>query len=1496
MERKILKTTIAIMLIITLSAINFISVGAGIVSYAVDNIVAMEKTNHDNVGFSAYLKNDKGEKLANSSLDINSESIKLYLNVEVRKEGYFNGKIKLKDANFEFISSENEYVNKVTKDTINLNQINAGSSPEIEVIVKPTIKGNFDLGLLNMESKLDLEGIYRDSTEKDIKVSGKDTVQISYVSIKPEENVVNNLEVITNKIGMYNGEEKRIVQVKAKLGMKDGIYPVKHITSQINVPQINDEEPQIEHKVTLKGMQNYKYNYEKNMVTIEIDNDANTQNEIKWAKDGNEEVILTYIYDKDVLIDNEMIASKEEITLHDGKTLSAQEVNVIINKDVEKDGIITLDEKVEGLLYKGKVYAGVDKEYTTNTQIQVNLDKLAETVYVNENETSIPSKYKTTTINKKELISLLGENGKLEISTKIGDLTRGIMTITRTTEEDENGNIVVEYPKDVSNIIIRTTKPQNAGNLNLKHSKVIEAKYKDQIRNASELITTLDGRYEAKGSTKGIIEKIETKTELKETTTEASLELDRDNLITVSENKEVQIKATLKSNAEQYDLYTNPTFEIEFPADVTEVKVNSINKIYGEEFTEIKPSQTVVNGKHVIRVELKGTQTEYKEEAIEGTQILINANITLNNKATSKTDTMKMTYTNENANQYKDLAEFGTEIVNMSIVSPKGMITVNNMKDLEIETIGEQEKVEKQLDINKEAKQVRVESEIINNNEAQVNQVGILGKFATDSQENNLHAVLKSGLNIESADIQDAKIYYTENENANTDIANNENGWQEQATPNAKKYLITIPDMQVAEDLKVSYDMEIPANLEYNQKASESYEVQYVQSDTGVAQLVNSTIIGLATQEAPEEEKIETVESKKPEEIPTEDISVTLEMDGYSGNITGNIDVGGNTSYIATIKNNTNSEQKNIKLTWKLPEELGIISQLLFSDEAYSKFNDPNYTGEEDIKELDNDKEITIESIPANSSFKVYILVEASQIKDASKPFSIQATVQNGEKTYNSPKVDGQIKNVKLFTASLSASKENEYVKAGDEIEYTIKLKNNNDIIINSLSLEDNIPEGLSITSIKVGNEQEQVPDSNYVMLPINFAPGEEKEVKISTIVNYKQNREDETITNKASLYISNSEEIPTNEVSHEILANKGSGITSNEVVNEDGSISYTYKINGMAWEDENRDGQRQDNEARLAGIRVQLLNVKTNEIAKNPQGENITAITNDAGNYTLDKVSNGEYIAVFEYDTSTYALTNYSTDRNRTSNVVAKKANINGEEKTYGVTDTIQISDNNISNVNIGLAKSQKFDMKLEKFVSKIVVQNSEGTQTYNYNDETLAKVELYRKAVQGANVIIEYKIRVTNEGELEGYVKNIVDYLPNDLTFSSEINSDWYKEGNNVYNNTIGNKKLAPGESKEVTLTVTKTMTEDNTGLINNLAEIAQDYSGSSVTDINSTPGNKTQGENDLGSADVIISVRTGENLMFGTLVVIALGILSVTAIFIYKEIKFKKEEKII
>ena len=39
------------------------------------------------------------------------------------------------------------------------------------------------------------------------------------------------------------------------------------------------------------------------------------------------------------------------------------------------------------------------------------------------------------------------------------------------------------------------------------------------------------------------------------------------------------------------------------------------------------------------------------------------------------------------------------------------------------------------------------------------------------------------------------------------------------------------------------------------------------------------------------------------------------------------------------------------------------------------------------------------------------------------------------------------------------------------------------------------------------------------------------------------------------------------------------------------------------------------------------------------------------------------------------------------------------------------------------------------------------------------------------------EYAITVKNEGEVEGYTKKIVDYMPKELEFSTELNNSWYK-----------------------------------------------------------------------------------------------------------------------
>ena len=236
------------------------------------------------------------------------------------------------------------------------------------------------------------------------------------------------------------------------------------------------------------------------------------------------------------------------------------------------------------------------------------------------------------------------------------------------------------------------------------------------------------------------------------------------------------------------------------------------------------------------------------------------------------------------------------------------------------------------------------------------------------------------------------------------------------------------------------------------------------------------------------------------------------------------------------------------------------------------------------------------------------------------------------------------------------------------------------------------------------------------------------------------------------------------------------------------------------------------------------------------------------------------------------------------------KEIELNGNKKQMASTDIIEVTNNNISNINIGLTQLQEFDLQLDKYVSKIVIQNKAGTTVKEYDNETVAKAEIDAKKINGTTVIVEYKIKVTNAGKVPGYARKIADYIPNDLKFSSELNKDWYQTGNALYNASLANEVINAGESKEVTLTLTKAMTENNTGRTNNTAEIAEAYNDLGLSDTNSTPGNKKQGENDMGSADVIISIKTG-GIVYVSIAVAVVTVLAGAAFIIIK-IKNKKE----
>lgn len=180
---------------------------------------------------------------------------------------------------------------------------------------------------------------------------------------------------------------------------------------------------------------------------------------------------------------------------------------------------------------------------------------------------------------------------------------------------------------------------------------------------------------------------------------------------------------------------------------------------------------------------------------------------------------------------------------------------------------------------------------------------------------------------------------------------------------------------------------------------------------------------------------------------------------------------------------------------------------------------------------------------------------------------------------------------------------------------------------------------------------------------------------------------------------------------------------------------------------------------------------------------------------------------------------------------------------------------------------KLTEFDLALRKWVTQaIVIENGKETVTQTGhkaedNPEQVVKVELNRKKLNSVTVKFRYSIRVTNEGDIAGYAKQIKDYIPEGLKFDAKDNPDWKDEGNNIITTRkLENTLLQPGQSAEVEVLLTWKNDKNNLGLKVNTAEISEDYNEKHVHDKDSTPNNKVPGEDDIDDAPVLLSISTG------------------------------------
>ena len=226
-------------------------------------------------------------------------------------------------------------------------------------------------------------------------------------------------------------------------------------------------------------------------------------------------------------------------------------------------------------------------------------------------------------------------------------------------------------------------------------------------------------------------------------------------------------------------------------------------------------------------------------------------------------------------------------------------------------------------------------------------------------------------------------------------------------------------------------------------------------------------------------------------------------------------------------------------------------------------------------------------------------------------------------------------------------------------------------------------------------------------------------------------------------------------------------------------------------------------------------------------------------------------------------------------------------------MTDTIELVDRTISDIDMGLIQLNDFDMALEKYIAEITVRNSTGKKVHEYEDESLVKLEINSKLFENSVVDIEYKIVVKNEGELAGYVNRIVDYLPEGLNFSIEKNPYWSRleDGKLVYTGLI-DKKINPGETREISLILTLDIDNSNAKEIVNTAEILEGTNDRGFQDIDSIAGNNVEYEDDFGRVALLITVSTGRMINYGLIIITFILIIGVLIIgmYIFKEKIYK------